>query len=167
MPPNQHCCFSTISHNQLYIFRQKIQVFSTQNIYIILLISGIEFYLNSRNTKKQFVMQFPHIPGPFSLKIPLFNTFRKGVSARVFRWSLRSPNCFWGIFYQKYLAATIHAFKPRIRTKTPIKPKLPKKERTIMSNNSSNKLNVPQARQSMDQFKMLTRQCGMCWRWST
>ena len=29
-----------------------------------------------------------------------------------------------------------------------------------MSNNSSNKLNVPQARQAMDQFKMLTRQRG-------
>lgn len=32
------------------------------------------------------------------------------------------------------------------------------KERTIMSNNSSNKLNVPQAKQGMEQFKMLTRQ---------
>ena len=28
------------------------------------------------------------------------------------------------------------------------------KERTIMSNNSSNKLNVPQAKQGMEQFKM-------------
>ena len=32
------------------------------------------------------------------------------------------------------------------------------KERTIMSNNSSNKLYVPQAKQGMEQFKMLTRQ---------
>ena len=29
-----------------------------------------------------------------------------------------------------------------------------------MSNNSSNKLNVPQAKQGMDQFKMLIRQRG-------